>query len=213
MSLTLFFLRHGQTEFSRDNAFSGSNVDPDLTSAGLAMAKAFADAYRTTPWAAVFASPMRRTRATAAPLCEPLGLKIEPRDGLKEMSFGKWDGQSIAQVKIDFRDEYLRWNADPASFAPTGGETACDVARRTLAVVDEINQRFAEGNILVVSHKAAIRVVLCSLLGIDLGRFRSRLACPVASVSVVEFNAQGPLLLRLADRSHLSEELRNLPGT
>jgi probable phosphoglycerate mutase len=87
------------------------------------------------------------------------------------------------------------------------------VARRSLQVIEEIKQVFGDGNILVVSHKATTRIVLCSLLGIDVGRFRYRLGCPVGSVSIVEFTSEGPLLRTLADRSHLSETLRSLPGT
>jgi broad specificity phosphatase PhoE len=71
---------------------------------------------------------------------------------------------------------------------------------------------FENGSVLVVSHKATIRILLCALLGIDLGRFRYRLGCPVGSVSVVEFAPQGPLLHTLADRTHLRETLRHLPG-
>ncbi len=66
---------------------------------------------------------------------------------------------------------------------------------------------------LIVSHKATIRIVLCGLLGIDVGRFRYRLACPVGSVSIVEFTSEGPLLHTLADRAHLDEKLRSLRGT
>jgi probable phosphoglycerate mutase len=80
-------------------------------------------------------------------------------------------------------------------------------------VIDEIKQQFADGNVLVVSHKATIRIILCALLGIDVGRFRYRLACPVGSVSIVEFSSAGPLLHSLADRSHLNETLKSLPGT
>ncbi|CAN5777367.1 hypothetical protein BH18ACI4_BH18ACI4_24160 [soil metagenome] len=87
------------------------------------------------------------------------------------------------------------------------------IARRGLRVIEEIKQKFADGNILIVSHKATIRIILCSLLGIDVGRFRYRLVCPVGSASVVEFTSQGPSLQALADRSHLSAHLRSLPGT
>ena len=65
----------------------------------------------------------------------------------------------------------------------------------------------------MVSHKATIRIILCSLLGIDVGRFRYRLVCPVGSVSNVEFTPDGPMLKALADRSHLTEGLRSLRGT
>ena len=80
-------------------------------------------------------------------------------------------------------------------------------------VIEEIKHCYSSGNVLIVSHKATIRIMLCSLLGIDVGRFRFRLGCPVGSVSIVEFSSHGPLLKALADRIHLDERLRNLPGT
>lgn len=213
MSLQLHFLRHGQTSFSRANAFCGSGLDPELTADGLEMAQAFAEAYRATPWSAIYSSPLRRTVMTAQPLSHALTLKIDLRDDLKEIGYGKWEGQSAETVGRDYHDDYLRWLADPAWYPPTEGERAVAIASRGLRVIEEIKQRFTSGNILIVSHKATIRIILCSLLGIDVGRFRYRLVCPVGSVSVVEFVAQGPLLQTLADRRHLSERLRTLPGT
>lgn len=213
MSLTLYFLRHGQTACSRDNVFCGSGIDPELTPAGLEMAQAFAVSYRATTWSAVYASPLRRAVETAQPLCAATGLVMTLSDDLKEIGYGQWEGQTTETVSRDYHDDYLRWLADPAWFPPTGGERAVAIAQRGLRVVEEIRQRFTEGNILIVSHKATIRVILCGLLGIDVGRFRYRLACPVASLSTIEFNEQGPLLRVLADRTHLSTELRSLPGT
>ena len=213
MSLKLYLLRHGQTPFSRDNVFCGAGLDPELTSDGVAMAEAFAAAYRQLSWSAVFASPLRRTITTAQPLCDATGVKMELRDGLKEIQYGQWESKSVATVSRDYHDDYIRWSADPAWNAPTDGEPAVAIAHRALAVIEEIIRRFASGNVLIVSHKATIRIILCSLLGIDVGRFRFRLGCPVGSISVVEFTPEGPLLHALADRTHLSENLRTLPGT
>ncbi len=225
MNLTIYFLRHGQTECSRNNAFCGS-LDSELTPEGLEMAKAFATAYSSTPWRAVFSSPMRRTVLTAAPLCAAIETKPELRDGLREINYGKWEGKPPEVILQEFHDDYLRWSADPAWYEPTGGEMAITIAYRatggemaiTIAyramhVIEEIKELYSSGNVLVVSHKATIRIILCSLLGIDVGRFRYRIGCPVASVSVVEFTSHGPLLRSLADRTHLDERLRNLPGT
>ena len=213
MGLTLYFLRHGQTSCSRDNLFCGSGLNPELTDEGLEMARSFTAAYRSAKWNAVYASPLRRAMMTAEPLCEALGMEMTLRDELKEIGYGKWEGQTVEEVDRDYHDDYLRWLADPAWFPPTDGERAVAIAHRGLRVVEEIKQQFADGNVLLVSHKATIRIILCSLLGIDVGRFRYRLACPVASVSTIEFIAQGPLMRVLADRTHLKEELRNLPGT
>jgi broad specificity phosphatase PhoE len=213
MGLHLHLLRHGQTPFSRDNVFCGAGLDPELTPDGLAMAAAFAAAYKSTAWNAVYASPLRRTVATAQPLCAATGLKMELRDDLKEIHYGRWEGRSVADVDGAHHDDYIRWSADPAWNAPTGGEPAVAIARRSSQVIEEIRQRFSDGHVLLVSHKATIRIILCGLLGIDVGRFRYRLACPVGSVSVVEFTDEGPLLRALADRTHLDEKLRSLPGT
>ncbi|ARV62253.1 histidine phosphatase family protein [Nostocales cyanobacterium HT-58-2] len=212
MSLTLYFLRHGQTECSRNNLFCGW-IDPELTPDGLEMAEAFAAAYESTPWTAIFCSPMKRTIATAKPLYEKISMQPELRDGLKEINYGKWEGKTPETVNQEFHDDYISWLADPAWHAPTGGERAIAIASRATRVIEEIKHRYSSGHVLIVSHKATIRIVLCSLLGIDVGRFRYRLGCPVGSVSVVEFSSHGPLLKALADCTHLDERLRNLPGT
>jgi len=198
---------------SRDNVFCGAGLDPELTAEGAGMARAFAAAYGATKWEAVYASPLRRTVATAQPLCDAADLQPQLRADLKEIHYGQWEGQNTAWVDQRFHDDHLRWTADPAWNAPTGGEPAVAIARRALQVVEEIKQRHTAGNVLIVSHKATIRILLCGLLGIDVGRFRYRLACPVGSVSRIEFTNEGPLLHALADRTHLTADLRSLPGT
>jgi broad specificity phosphatase PhoE len=212
MSLSVYFLRHGETESSRIDGFCGV-TDMGLTPEGHRMAEEFAAAYESFPWAAVFCSPLRRSKDTAAPLCEAAGLDLQLRDGLEEIDFGRWEGKTPDEVKAEFHDDYVRWLADPGWNRPTGGERGVDVARRSSVVLDEIERTYLDGNVLVVSHKATTRIMLCSLLGIDVGRYRDRIDVLVASLSVVEMMQHGPLLKRLGDRSHLSEDLRSRPGT
>ncbi len=213
MALTLYFLRHGQTALSREDVFCGSGLDPELTSEGLEMAQAFVNAYHDVDWRAVYSSSLRRSITTAQPLCHALGIDLQVRAELNEIGYGRWEGLTKEQVDREFHDEYIGWLADPAWNAPTGGELAIVISRRALQVAEEIRQKFTDGNILLVSHKATIRIVLCSLLGIDVGSFRYRLGCPVGSVSIVEFTVNGPMVKALADRSHLTEGLRSLRGT
>lgn len=213
MSLKLYFLRHGQTAASRANVFCGSGTDAPLTADGEAMAQAFAAAYQKTAWQALYSSPLQRAVSTLAPLAGVLQMQPEVRDDLKEIAYGAWEGKTVAEVDRDYHDDYIRWSADPAWHAPTQGERAVAIAHRGLRVIEEIKARFDDGDVLIVSHKATIRIMLCSLLGIDVGRFRFRLGCPVGSVSVVEFGAHGPLLHALADRSHFDARLKDLPGT
>jgi broad specificity phosphatase PhoE len=211
--LRLFLLRHGQTAMSRGGRFCGRRLDPALTADGVAMADAFCSAYRTMKWQAIYSSPLDRALTTAAPLAHALGLPVEQRDELAELDYGEWDGKVVEEVSRDHHVEYERWTADPAWNPPTGGETAVALAQRMTHVIEEIDRAHDDGNVLVVSHKASIRVALCALLGVDVGRFRYRFGCPVASVSIVEFGAHGPLAAAVADRSHLDARLRELQGT
>ena len=213
MSLTFYFLRHGQTACSREDVFCGAGLDTELTPEGREMAEAFAKGYREVEWRAVYSSSLRRTITTAQPLCDALGISLRVRPELNEIAYGSWEGLQKETVRQQYHDEYISWLADPAWHAPTGGESAIVIARRGLQVTEEIQKEFTDGNILLVSHKATIRIILCSLLGIDVGRFRYRLACPVGSVSIVEFTSSGPMLNALADRSHLPADLRSLRGT
>ena len=212
MSLTLYFLRHGETTYSKTGGYCGE-VDAELTPDGVRMAKAFADAYRFVAWTAVYVSPMKRTMATAQPLCDALGFKMELRPGLEEMHYGKWEDKTAEFVKEHYWDDYLHWLAEPAWNRPTGGETSVEIASRASLVIAEIQQKYTTGNVLVVSHKATIRIVLCDLLGIDLGRYRDRIDMPAGSVTVVKFDLHGPLLQELGNRAYMSEDLRSRLGT
>ncbi|MGB7912973.1 MAG: histidine phosphatase family protein [Desulfobaccales bacterium] len=212
MSLILYFLRHGETTASQTGGYCGV-LDVALTPAGRQMAQDFAAAYGDFAWKAVFCSPLQRAVATAQPLCEAVGLTPQLRDGLKEIAYGQWEGKTSEQVNREFHDEYVRWLADPGWNAPTGGERGVDVARRSSTVLEEIERTQPSGNVLVVSHKATVRIMLCSLLGIDVGRYRDRLNMPVAALSIVEMTGQGPLLKVLGDRTHLRQSLRLRPGT
>lgn len=204
MTLNLFFLRHGETVASKTGGFCGIS-DVELTAEGAIMAKDFAVAYQSMPWKAIFSSPMRRTIATAKPLCDLVGMEMQLRDGLKEINFGEWEGKTPTEVNAQFHDQYVRWQSEPGWNAPPGGERAIDIARRSSEVIEEIETTHPEGNVLVVSHKATIRIMLCSLLGIDVGRYRDRIYMPVAAVSVLEFCQQGPRLLKLSDCSHIKQ--------
>jgi alpha-ribazole phosphatase len=197
----LYFLRHGQTAYSKTGGYCGTpENDPGLTAEGIEMAEEFADVYRSLPWRAAYVSPLQRAIQTAKPLCEAVGLKLEIRQGLQEIGYGLWEGMHPNDIDRQYHDLYVR-------------ERGIDIARRSAAVLEEIEHTHSDGNILIVSHKATIRIMLCSLMGIDVGRYRDRFEMPVAAVSIVELGSRGPLFHGIGLRSHLSEYLRSLPCT
>ncbi|MCY7333202.1 MAG: histidine phosphatase family protein [Pseudanabaena sp. CAN_BIN31] len=212
MSLKLYLLRHGETTYSRTGGYCG-DLDAELTANGEKMAAAFASAHSDIAWDAIFVSPMKRTIATATPLCEAIGVEMQLCDGLRELRYGKWEGLTNEFVKENYSEDYLRWLTEPAWNPPTRGETAVQLASRASLAVARIQEKHPSGNVLIVSHKATIRVILCGLLGIDMGRYRDRIDVPAASLSVVQFGALGPMLKVLGDRSFMDDDLRSLAGT
>ncbi|AVH69444.1 histidine phosphatase family protein [Nostoc sp. 'Lobaria pulmonaria (5183) cyanobiont'] len=212
MTLNLYLLRHGETTFSQSGNFCGK-TDAQLTSEGIQMAESFADVYQSLLWEAVYVSPMKRAIATAKPFCDAIGMNMQLRDGLREGSYGSWETLSKSFVQENYAQNYVKWLTEPAWNAPIGGETAVDIANRSMPVIAEIQEKHPQGNVLVVSHKATIRILLCSLLGIDLGRYRYRVNILVASVSMVKFDVNGPLLEILGDRHHIPDRIRSRPGT
>ncbi len=209
--LRLYFVRHGQTDYSNKNAFCGA-IDAPLNAVGLAMADALGTRYGGEKWSAIYSSPLHRTQQTAAPTAKRAGVTVTLADGLHEIHYGSWEGRPEAEVEHEFPAEFAAWSAHPAHVAPPGGETATQIAARAMPVIDEI-ARTHTGQVLIVSHKATIRVVLCALLGIDVDLFRVRIAQKVGAVSIVQMKKSGPLLEVLGDTSHLPPELRDAEGT
>lgn len=210
--MNLYMVRHGQTAASRENRFSGSS-DPPLTAVGEAMAQAFARAYASLKWDAIYTSPMQRTRQTADALYRLTGVQATIEDGLKEVDYREWEGLRQDEVKERWPEAFEYWADDVASRGTPGGETAFHVAARAMRVVEGIRSRHERGHVLLVSHKATLRVIRCALLGLDGRLFRERIAQPVAAVTMFVVTSTTAQLTILGDRSHLSEDLKNQEGT
>lgn len=207
MPLRLYLLRNAETEYCRTGRYC-SRDRVELTDRGQQMAEFFAKAYYPLDWKAVFCSPLHHAITTIQPFCRATGLQVECRDSLRELGFGKWEGMAPTEVNTTFHDDYIRWLADPAWNSPTQGEKGIQVARRIADVLSEVEETYPSGNVLIVSHKATLRIMLCTLLGVDVGRYRDRLAMPVTSLSIVELQEYGPFVHRFNDCSHLPLHLR-----
>jgi len=208
---TLVLLRHGQTACSVRGSYCGDGCDVPLNDNGQRMAEAIATLLATQPWAAIVSSPQRRALQTAQPLASALGIEVEIREGLREIHYGAWGGKTPQQLRPTA--DYREWLDNPAAHAPPGGETAIAVATRASRVIESLRRKHKHGRVLVASHKTTIRVLLCTLLGIDPALYRARLAQPLGGLTVVSFRDTGPRLDALGDLSHLPVELRDIAGS
>ena len=208
----LFLVRHGATTLTAEDRFAGA-TDAPLSDIGREQARLLSERLKHAEIAAAYASPLARTMATARIIAGPHALEVEPRTELREISHGRWEQLTRHEVEAKFPDEAAAWEEDPYTFAPEGGESGLMVTARALPVLLQIVRAHPGGKVLVVSHKATLRVLTCALLGVDVNLFRVRIGMPVASVTVFEWKKAGPLLVRLGDVSHLPPHLAEAEGT
>ena len=214
MTTRLLLVRHGATVLSAEDRFAGSS-DVELSDEGRRQAACLGERLEEEDVAAIYASPMKRTVATASILGAPhlaRGLEVAREPGLREIDHGRWEGLTRAEVEARFAAEYAAWEQDPFTFAPEGGESGLAVMARALPVLRQVVERHAGRTVVVVSHKATLRLVLASLLGIDARGYRDRLDLAPASLSVVDF--KDPVRARLGlynDTSHYARRPRD-PG-
>jgi len=208
----LYLVRHGATQLTAEDRFSGA-IGVDLSVEGRAQAERLAERLASEPISAVYASPLSRTVETATILAMPHRLPVVQRDGLREISHGHWEGMSRHDVETQFADEYAAWDADPFTFAPDGGESGVQVLARALPVIREVVVTHVGQNVLVVSHKATLRLLLSSLLGFDERGYRDRLDQSPACLNVIDF--KDPVRARLMlfnDVSHYQNRPRRSEG-
>lgn len=208
MTTRVYLVRHGATPLTAENRFSGE-VGVDLSAEGRAQVARLAERLAHDPIAAVYCSPLSRTVETAAILARPHRLAPVHADGLREISHGRWEGLTRQEVEERFRDEYASWEADPFTFAPVSGESGLSVLARALPALRSVVAAHPGETVLVVSHKATLRLVLSSLLGIDPRGYRDRLDQSPACLNVVDF--KDPVRARLVlfnDVSHYADHPR-----
>ena len=202
MTTRIYLVRHGATVLSAEDRFAG-RTDVPLSEAGRDQVRRLSARLAKEPIAAFYASPMGRTMETARILAEPHEKPVIPKDGLREIDHGRWEEKTRAEVEKLYPEEYARWERDPFSFAPEGGESGLSVTARALPALLEIVSQHPDEHVAIASHKATIRLLICSLLGFDARTYRDRLDQSPASLNILDFRDPSRARLTLFnDTSH-----------
>ena len=205
MTTRLYLVRHGATPLTAEDRFSGAE-NVHLSEEGRAQAIQLAHRLEDDKINAIYCSPLDRTLETAGFIAKPHNLTPIPKDGLREISHGHWEGLTRNEVEGKFPEEYTAWESDPFTFAPEGGESGISVLARSLPVIREVVVNHKDKNVLVVSHKATLRLIISSLLGFDARGYRDRLDQAPACLNVLDF--KDPIRARLMlfnDISHYAD--------
>ncbi|HEX9161353.1 MAG TPA: histidine phosphatase family protein, partial [Thermoanaerobaculia bacterium] len=137
MTTRVYLIRHGATELTAEDRFAGA-IDVRLSDAGREQARLLGQRLARERICAIYASPMQRTVDTAELIAEPHRLKVTTVDAFREIAHGRWEGRSRADVEREYAQEYQRWEDDPYTFAPAGGESGLQVTARALPALLEL---------------------------------------------------------------------------
>jgi broad specificity phosphatase PhoE len=171
--LTLLYLvRHGATEANDrvPSILQGSGLDLPLTPRGEEQARGVAELLASRPISALYSSRTLRARQTALAIAGRLRIDATSADNLHECDVGSWEGLDWLSIQRRFPEAYMRFHENPADHPNLGGESYRDVLLRARPVIDELLDRHAGEQIVVVAHNVVNRTIVADLLGIDLRR-------------------------------------------
>lgn len=199
--MSIFLVRHGQTAFNRDGKGLG-HADLELTLEGAAQARALGARFAMCGVRRVLSSPLRRAADVARAIAEPHGLRVEEMGSLVELNVGETEGLEFAEIRRRFPEFLATWGgADGWKTRLPGGESIADIAVRLEPLVATLMTE-SEGDTVVVSHNFVLRTLLCSLLGLEIGAWRS-FQVDLASVTCLTLRNGRIGVAYMNDRCHL----------
>jgi probable phosphomutase (TIGR03848 family) len=196
---TYLLIRHGDND-AIGHTMAGWTPGLHLNAKGREQACRLAERLANVRVDAVLSSPLERTRETAGPIAERLGLELEIREEIGELHLGDWTGRALDELRKD--PLWKLFNQHRGIGRIPGGETMLEVQSRMLDVVLELQGRYPEGTVALVTHADPIRAILCYFMGIPLDMIHRIEAAP-ASVSVATLAEWGPRVLRMNDTGEL----------
>ena len=213
MTTTIYLLRHAEMApnvpgYGSDGALTrpgallyGAFEEAPLTPRGRRQAECVATRMACRRLAAIYASPFRRAVVTAEAVARRQALPVVTDEAFVERDFGEWDGLTAGEIAERDPPGVPLFDSSP-TFAPPGGESLEDVVKRVHSALQGLAQRHAGAEVLVVSHKTAIRAVMCHMLGIPLKRFR-RVGQSNCALNALTFGAAGIRIMLINDTCHL----------
>jgi probable phosphomutase (TIGR03848 family) len=199
----VLLVRHGKTP-TTGKKLPGQAAGLHLSEQGREQAEVAAQRIAALSKApsAVYASPLERTRETAAPIARALGVRVRNAPGLVEVDVGDWTEEPLARLARNRQWSGVhRW---PSGFRFPGGESFAEMSVRAMQAVLELVAAHPGESIVAVSHADPIKAIVAAAAGVPLDLMQ-RLVVSPCSVSAVLFGSGGPLVLTVNSTGALDE--------
>ncbi|WP_291012531.1 histidine phosphatase family protein, partial [Hydrogenophaga sp.] len=176
----------------------------DLNEHGRWQAARLAQALRDEPIAACYASDLSRARSTAQAVADVVGETVATHAGLRERSFGQFEGQTWVQLEAAWPVETQAWRKRVPDFAPPGGESLLQLQARVVATVSELAARHPGEQVLIVAHGGVLDILYRAATRLDLQAPRSW-ELPNTAINRLLWTPEGLSLVGWADTGHLQQ--------
>ncbi|CAN5765151.1 histidine phosphatase family protein [soil metagenome] len=188
----VLLVRHGKTP-TTGATLPGRAPGLHLGDEGVAQAEAAAERIGALKKvAAVYASPLERTRETAKPIARARGLRVRPAKGLLECDFGGWTGAELKTLRK--KREWKAVQRYPSGFRFPGGESFTEMQVRMVQAIEELRTRHPGETVVAVSHADPIKAAVAHALGTHLDLFQRIVVSP-CSVTAILYTEAGPVVL------------------
>ena len=183
---TLYLVRHGETEWNASNKIQG-NMDTELNDLGKKQAELVANRLAKENIDAVYTSSLKRAKTTAQKIAEHVKVEVQELHEFREISLGPWEGLTISEINEKYEEHYKVYRENPSDFNMPGAETFLQVSERFCNAIRNVIAQNIDKKIVIVSHGAAIKAAIISILGIDIKHY-NKFRIDNASISVLSFS-------------------------
>src|SRR4030043_1885738 len=149
---SVYLVRHGQTAWNKEEIFRG-RTDVPLDETGLKQAELAGEYFKGMEIHAIYSSPLSRAWQTAQKIAQFHDLKVQPLDGIIDMSFGNWEGRPHQEIRESDSKTYRQWVETPHLVRLPGGESLDDVRVRAMSAVEELIRKNPGKTLVLVSHR------------------------------------------------------------
>ena len=191
----LLLIRHGENDFTKKHKLAGHTPNVHLNERGQSQAQTLAEALKDVPIKAIYSSPLERAVETAAPIAAARNLDVEIEPGLIETNFGKWQGRSLAALRLQKAWKVVQGAPSRAQFPE--GETFYECQTRIVAALDGISRKHKPQDLIAcVFHADPIKLSVAHYIGLPLDHFQ-RLSCDTGSLTALYVSESGANLIKL----------------
>ena len=206
---SIYLVRHGQTAWNKEEIFRG-RTDVPLDETGLKQAELAGEYFKGMEIDAIYSSPLSRALQTAQKIAQFHNLKVQPLDGIIDMSFGNWEGRAHQEIREKDSKTYRQWVEEPHLVRLPGGESLDDVRVRAIAALEEVIRNHPEKTLVLVSHRVICKVLICAILGLDNSHFW-QITQDTTAINLIQYRNGKYILSLMNETCHLKPLKAQMP--